>query len=693
MELYEHNQVAYQEADKMLKTYGRAAVIHPTGTGKSFIAFKLIEEHPNAQFLWLSPNDYIFESQRRNVSGNFNNVVHMTYTRLIRMNEEELNLLCSEYIILDEFHRCGAYCWGTGVERLLKNCPRAKVLGLSATPIRYLDNCRNMAEELFTVKGKLCVASEMTLGEAIVRGILPAPQYVTTMFQYQQELHRYQKRINWQVPNGAKDISQRQLNALRRALGQADGLEKIFSRHLKRNGKYILFCTDWAQMQKIKAQLPQWLRGIDDSPQIYCLYAGERETEAEYEEFLKDQRNHLRLLLCINRLNEGVHVADIDGVILFRVTSSPILYKQQIGRALTTGNGKQPLILDIVNNFDGLSSVGTIRAEMAAAVQKLRSAGKENLVRVDKFPIEEQVEDSIRLVRELENTLNNTWDTWYAEACAYFSSHGNLAVPRRYVTESGMQLGVWIQTQRAVFNGKARGNLTDEHVNALNVIGMEWGSVLDSVWNETWKLAKEYYEANGNLLVPDSFQIGGIDLGKWTAYQRSRKKNGRLSAERVAKLNEIGMVWDTVNSRWEQRYAQAKRYFEKKGNLDIPSSYRCEDGFLLGMWVASQRKAKTGANKSKRLTAEQIDRLTAIGMDWGGTQETQWQNAYRRAEEYYQQNGNLNIPYAYCTEDGYRLGRWLARQKNAGRKSGHCVMTPERVAKLEKIGIVWDVAK
>ena len=454
----------------MLKTHGRAAVIHPTGTGKSFIAFKLIEEHPDAQFLWLSPNDYIFESQRRNVSGNFNNVVHMTYTRLIRMNEEELNLLCSEYIILDEFHRCGAYCWGTGVERLLKNCPRAKVLGLSATPIRYLDNCRNMAEELFTVKGKLCVASEMTLGEAIVRGILPAPQYVTTMFQYQQELHRYQKRINWQVPNGAKDISQRQLNALRRALGQADGLEKIFSRHLKRNGKYILFCTDWAQMQKIKAQLPQWLRGIDDSPQIYCLYAGERETEAEYEEFLKDQRNHLRLLLCINRLNEGVHVADIDGVILFRVTSSPILYKQQIGRALTTGNGKQPLILDIVNNFDGLSSVGTIRAEMAAAVQKLRSAGKENLVRVDKFPIEEQVEDSIRLVRELENTLNNTWDTWYAEACAYFSSHGNLAVPRRYVTESRMQLGVWIQTQRAVFNGKARGNLTDEQVNALNAI-------------------------------------------------------------------------------------------------------------------------------------------------------------------------------------------------------------------------------
>ena len=691
LQLFEHNKQAYQKVSKMLETYGRAAVIHPTGTGKSFIAFQLIADHPKASFLWLSPNEYIFESQRLNACSDFGNVLHMTYTRLMRMEEEQLDVLCPEYIILDEFHRCGAYCWGVGVEGLLEKYPNAKVLGLSATPIRYLDNCRNMAEELFTVKGKLCVASEITLGEAIVRGILPAPQYVTTMFQYQQELHRYQKRIDWQVPNGAKDISQRQLNALRRALGQADGLEKIFSRYLKRNGKYILFCTDWAQMQKIKAQLPQWLCGIDDSPQLYCLYAGERETEAEYEEFLKDQRNHLRLLLCINRLNEGVHVADIDGVILFRVTSSPILYKQQIGRALTTGNGKQPLILDIVNNFDGLSSVGTIRAEMAAAVQKLRSAGKENLVRVDKFPIEEQVEDSIRLVRELENTLNNTWDTWYAEACAYFSSHGNLAVPRRYVTESGMQLGVWIQTQRAVFNGKGRGNLTDEQVNAMSAIGMEWGSVLDSAWNETWKLAKEYYEVNGNLLVPDGLKIGKIDLGKWIAYQRNRKKNGRLSAERVAKLNEIGVVWDTVNSRWEQRFVQAKRYFDENGNLDIPSSYRCEDGFLLGMWVANQRKAKM----ENKLTAVQIEKLTEIGMVWDGTQSAQWQNAYHRAEEYYRQNGNLNIPYAYCTADGYRLGRWLARQKSAQKspgKNSNCVMTLDRAEKLEKIGIVWDAA-
>ena len=689
--LFEHNEKAYRDAARMLKDYGRAAVIHPTGTGKSFIAFQLIEDHPEAQFLWLSPNEYIFESQCRNAGDDFSNVVHMTYARLMRLAEEEWARLCPEYIILDEFHRCGAYCWGIGVKQLLQCCPEAKILGLSATPIRYLDNCRNMAEELFTVDGQLCIASEMTLGEAIVRGILPAPLYVTTILQYQQELQRFQKHIDWQVPKGMKEASQRQLDALRRALSGADGLEKIFARCLKKGGKYILFCADWAHLKQIRAQLPQWLQSIDCEPHIYSLYAGQKETDAEYEAFLADQEEHLKLLLCINRLNEGVHVADINGVILFRITSSPILYKQQIGRALTAGAGGTPLILDIVNNFDSLASVGTIRTEMASAVQKLRRAGKESLIRTEQFQVEEQVENSIQLVRELENTLNNTWDTWYGEACAYYSAHGDLKVPKRYVTETGLQLGVWIQAQRAIFNGKGRGELSEEHVKALDAIGMEWGSILDNAWNDAWELAREYYKVNGDLLVPDSLKVGETDLGKWVAYQRSRKKGGRLSAERTARLDEIGMVWDAADARWEQRCAQAKRYFEENGNLNIPAGYRCEDGFLLGMWVAGQRKAKA----ENKLTAAQTDALEKIGMVWDGAQNAQWQSAYCRAEEYYRQNGNLNIPYTYCTVDGYKLGRWLARQKSARRspgKNSNCVMTPDRVAKLEKIGIVWDAA-
>ena len=693
MRLYTHNQIAYEAAVTMLESHRRAAVIHPTGTGKSFLAFQLIEDHPDDRFLWLSPNDYIFENQQRNAERQFPNVEFMTYTKLLRLPEDVLMALRPETIILDEFHRCGAYCWGQGVERLLRVYPAAKVLGLSATPIRYLDNCRNMAEELFTVDSRLCVASEMTLGEAIVRGILPAPRYVTTMLRYQQELRRYQKRIDTLVPRGMKEPSQRCLDALRRALSRADGLETIFARWLKKGEKYIIFCADWAHVQEVKESIPGWFREVDSDPQCYCLYAGKPETEAEYEAFLADQSDHIKLLLCINRLNEGVHVPDVSGVILFRPTSSPILYKQQIGRVLTAGSTEAPLILDIVNNFDGLTSIGTIRMEMANAVHKLRQTGQDSLIRVETFQIEEQVEDSAHLVRELENALSNTWDMWYDEARSYYLEHGNLKVPKRYVTESGMQLGVWIQTQRAIHGGSGKGELSPERVEALDAIGMVWGNLPDTAWNEAWELAREYYFANGDLLVPDSLMIGGFDLGKWVAYQRNRRKSGKLLADRVARLEEIGMVWDVFDARWEMHYRQAKAYFEAHGHLDIPCSYRTEDGFLLGMWVVGQRKVRLGDGKGKSLTQAQIDRLNAIGMVWDGTFDTQWQSAYARAEEYYRQNGNLNIPYVYCTPDGYQLGKWLARQKSAKKAPGkhsNCVMTTERIAKLEDIGVVWD---
>lgn len=64
-------------------------------------------------------------------------------------HEDSIDTLHPDYIILDEFHRCGAAEWGKSVRKLLEAYPKAKRLGLSATNIRYLDNQRNMAEELF----------------------------------------------------------------------------------------------------------------------------------------------------------------------------------------------------------------------------------------------------------------------------------------------------------------------------------------------------------------------------------------------------------------------------------------------------------------------------------------------------------------------------------------------------------------
>ena len=190
-ELFTHNQRAYEAVERLLRETGRAAVVHPTGTGKSFIAFHLAESRPQSQFLWLSPSFYIFRTQQEayaRAAGTpaLENICFYTYAALSMMDAQALEELRADCIILDEFHRCGAKEWNRGVEALLEQCPEAPVLGLSATHVRYLDNQRDMADELFDG----CIASEMTLGEAIGRGILPAPRYVVSLYSCREELER-----------------------------------------------------------------------------------------------------------------------------------------------------------------------------------------------------------------------------------------------------------------------------------------------------------------------------------------------------------------------------------------------------------------------------------------------------------------------------------------------------------------------
>ena len=368
LRLFEHNEKAYRAAVRMMEQYGKAAIVHPTGTGKSYIAFKLIEDNPEKVVLWLSPSEYIFKTQLESLKRNdpdfpLANIHFYTYAKLMCCTQAQLDEIAAQkpaYIIFDEFHRAGAGCWGESTVALLKLCPDAKFLGLTATNIRYLDNNRDIAEELFDSR----VASNMTLGEAVVMGILPAPKYVTTVYQYQKALAKYQARVDNLRTPGIQDVNQKYLDALRRALEQADGLDKVFA------------------------------------------------------DFKTDTGDRLKLLFCIDMLNEGVHVEGISGVILFRPTISPIIYKQQIAR---------------------LDSIGMVWG----------------------------------------NRNDRQWNQGYQEAKRYFEAHGDLRVPVNYVSPEGYALGKWVKRQRYTRQNpeKSCGALTEERMERLDAIGMIWNKM------------------------------------------------------------------------------------------------------------------------------------------------------------------------------------------------------------------------
>ena len=560
LRLFEHNEKAYKSSVRMMEQYGKAAIVHPTGTGKSYIAFKLIEDNPEKDVIWLSPSEYIFKTQLESLKRNdpdfpLANVHFYTYAKLMCCTQAQLDEIAAQkpaYIILDEFHRAGAECWGESTVALLKLCPDAKLLGLTATNIRYLDNNRDMAEELFDSR----VASNMTLGEAVVRGILPAPKYVTTVYQYQKTLAKYQARVDNLRAPGIQDVNQKYLDALRRALEQADGLDRVFAHHItNKAGKYIVFCANKDHMDEMVSHVPEWFAGVNPDVVVYQAYSDDPNTDKAFSDFKTDTSNRLKLLFCIDMLNEGVHVEGISGVILFRPTISPIIYKQQIQR--------------------------------------------------------------------------------------------------------------------------------------LDDIGMVWGNRREIAWQHGFEVAKKYHDTYGNLMVPGKYvDPDGYPLGQWIIKTRQQKLNGRLKEERIAQLDEIGMVWNIFDAKWEKAYALAATYYEENGNLNIPRSYVTAAGERLGQWVASQQ----WAYPKGKLTDEQVERLNRIGMYWGNRNDRQWNEGYQEAKRYFDAHGNLNVPAEYVSPNGYNLGNWVKRQRYTRQnpEKSCAVLTEERIAKLDEIGMRWE---
>ena len=677
IKLYSHNQKAYDLAVTMLKDTKKAAVVHPTGTGKSFIAFKLCEDHPDKTICWLSPSEYIFSTQLENLyqaTNGYkpNNIVFFTYAKLMGMSKEEIQAIHPDYIVLDEYHRAGATFWQKGVAQLLFTYSDIPVLGLSATNIRYLDNQRDMAQELFDGN----IASQMSLGEAIVRGILNPPKYVLSMYYYQNTLEKYERRVNKTKSKVARDNAEKCLEELRRTLENSEGLDEIFKKHMTNpHGKYIVFCSNKEHMDQMMKHT-EWFSKVDKEPHMYSVYSSDPGADKAFKDFKEDNdNNHLRLLYCIDALNEGIHVDDISGVILLRPTVSPIVYKQQIGRALSASKKTNAVIFDIVLNIENIYSIDSIKEEMQIATSYYRSLGEANQIINEKFKVIDEVRNCRELFEKLNDALTATWDMYYASAKQYYQENGNLEVPARYITEEGYALGSWLNNQKAIRKGTIVGKLTEDQIHKLNSIGMIWDS-LDYFWEQNFRLAKEYYLAHGNLDVPTNFKsTDGKHLGNWILRQRQLYKSNSLTDEQIKKLDSIGMDWmDRVDRIWENGFIEAKNYSEEYGNLSVPKNYRSNTDFPLGIWIQRQRSLY----KNNKISENRIKRLTDIGMNWN---PDNWESRFNLVRQYYEEHGNINISQKEVIQ-GIWLGKWIVSQKKAMQEGK---LTHEQIEMLKTL--------
>ena len=500
LELFPHNKIAYENLEKMLLEQNKAAVIHPTGTGKSYIVFALIEAHPDKQFIWISPNEYIIQVQRENLKNDygieFKNVKYYTYSWLI-YNQMLLPMLYGDYLILDEFHRAGAPHWEQAVRKLMDIHKNMKIIGLSATSIRFLDHERNMAEELF----EGCIASEMTLSEAMAKKILPVPVYVASIYSYKKKVERLEKRVQAIQNEKIRLRNQYTLDRLKHEIELAGGITEIFTKYIKkRNSRYIVFCTNKEHMEELITNVPKWFAKIDKFPHVYQVYSDYYHAKSEFAKFHEDDSVHIKLLFVIDMLNEGIHIDKVDGVILMRPTLSPIVYKQQIGRALAAGKTKHPIIFDFVNNFEKISEIEELKNEYDSLVNQYCFGNGD--YSFDEFIIFDELKNFNEILKKLQGEMYPSWDEYYQELLVYRKQYGDVLVPRRYITEQGISLGRWLLQQRHEY---WHGRLPADKEKLLRDAGVIMNRYADENFLEWYDLLIKYKKINGDLLISKDY--------------------------------------------------------------------------------------------------------------------------------------------------------------------------------------------
>lgn len=679
------NEAAFQKAVQSLETLNRAAVFHPTGTGKSCIAWKVVEAHPQTTFFWLVAGAQRLalrqaELTRYNGGTLPGNVRFCDCEKLAAATPEQWVRLGEQKpgcIVLDCYHELSAVCWAQSVQKLLRMCPQSKVLGLgvpNGAPV-----CA-AAQELFAD----CIVSHMTVAEAMAAGTMPVPSaYAALLWPQEEELTTLRARIkNLCMPKG--DTSLRvQYEELSWSLRQVENLTVLLPRLLSdTSGHYLVLFESAAYQEKLGTELEQLLRTVDPAVRFYAADHACFADSAAVETFLSDTAPGPKVLLCVNAPGVQQPLEGLAGVILVRQSSLMSTFKQMLCRALVAAGSRSVPVFDLVAQFEGLGNGRTLQRDCTEAMTRAGS-------KTPGFRQERPMQQTYRLYGKLRREMEARWEVLCQAAADAAAKEGTLELPRSYTIHGGVPVGKWLELQRQVQAGQRPGRLTAEQAAKLEKLGIRWNHRLEAAWEKGFASAQKYRTEHGDLLVPVRYRDkNDFALGEWIVYNRQRYLGGNLTQNRIERLEAIGMVWSTSNDLWEQNYAAATQYYLEHGDLEVPIKYETPSGFGLGVWLGAQR----AAHKAGELPQEQVERLDALGMDWTNRNDRKWMSLYDVAAAYYHEHGNLNVPSEYVTPDGVLLGKWVARQRyaylNPDRSSAR--VTPERKALLDKLGMVWE---
>ena len=286
-------------------------------------------------------------------------------------------------------------------------------------------------------------------------------------------------------------------------------------------------------------------------------------------------------------------------------------------------------------------------------------------------------EDRIKRLEEIGfvwELYESFWEEMFTILKEYKDRHGDCNVSSRW-TES-KQLASWVAHQRGSYQKE---KLDKDRIKRLEEIGFVW-EPLDSQWEEMFFALKVYKDKHGDCNVSKE-RSENKQLGVWVGTQRGNYQKGNLSKDRIIRLENIGFVWERLDSQWEEMFIALKVYKDKYGDCNVPQKW--PENKQLGVWVGEQRKFYKKGKQDK----DRIKRLENIGFEWSPI-DSQWEEMFIALKVYKDKHGDCNVPQRWA--ENKQLGRWVGVQRRNLRNKQ---LSNDRIKRLEEMGFVWNIRK
>jgi len=416
--------------------------------------------------------------------------------------------------------------------------------------------------------------------------------------------------------------------------------------------------------------------------------------------FREDRKQLVANARC---LTEGVDLPAVDMVVFTNPRKSKVDIIQAIGRAMRKPRGGEktigyvvvPVMLghdcsddietackktdweDVIDVLAALRDHDSRLEDLLREQRTLTGAGKVFDPRVFKdhvgiIGLHVSISALERHVAaQVVGRLGEAWDLFYGALCRFKDEYGHANVPRRFPADP--KLANWLDTQR---QNKRRNRLRSDRTDRLNAIGFVW-EPHEALWAERLQQLKAFTATNGHCDVPYSFpQMPG--LGRWLTSQRRAKNRGDLPEDRLWQLEALGVSWDALQQKWDQKIAALIEFKSRYGHCNVPQRYA--DDSSLAAWLPNQRLAY----KRGTLAAGRVLQLERLGVEWD-PDDANWYAQLEELKDFQKSEGHCNVPKLY--DEKPQLGIWLTNQRARKKRNQ---LSEEQIRLLEAAGIVWD---